>query len=151
MVQAAVSEHVKLPVGYRIEYGGTFEHYLTARDRLALIVPLTLALIVFMLWTGLGRMRTALILFLNVPFAVVGGVLALWVRGLPFSISAGTGFIALFGVAVLNGLVLVSFCQDMQAEGLDRVRAIRQAADLRLRPVLTTAFVAAAVKQSRLV
>ena len=142
-VQAAVSEHVKLPVGYRIEYGGTFEHYLTARDRLALIVPLTLALIVFMLWTGLGRMRTALILFLNVPFAVVGGVLALWVRGLPFSISAGTGFIALFGVAVLNGLVLVSFCQDMQAEGLDRVRAIRQAADLRLRPVLTTAFVAA--------
>ncbi|MBL8971329.1 MAG: efflux RND transporter permease subunit, partial [Myxococcales bacterium] len=121
-VQAAVATMDTLPVGYRVEYGGTFEHYLTARDRLALIVPLALLLIVFMLWTALGRMRAALIIFLNVPFAVVGGVLALWLRALPFSISAGIGFIALFGVAVLNGLVLVSFCQRMQAEGMDRVQ-----------------------------
>ncbi len=142
-VQAAVRGGVALPVGYRIEYGGTFEHYLTARDRLLVIVPLALLLIVFMLWTALGKLRAALIIFLNVPFAVVGGVLALWLRGLPFSISAGIGFIALFGVAVLNGLVLVSFCQRMQADGMDRVRAIRQAAALRLRPVLTTALVAA--------
>ncbi|MBL9104095.1 MAG: efflux RND transporter permease subunit [Myxococcales bacterium] len=142
-VQAAVAQTVALPVGYRVEYGGTFEHYLTARDRLIVIVPLALLLIIFMLWTALGRMRAALIIFLNVPFAIVGGVLALWLRALPFSISAGIGFIALFGVAVLNGLVLVSFCQRMQAEGLGRAEAIRQAAELRLRPVLTTALVAA--------
>ncbi|MBZ5711783.1 efflux RND transporter permease subunit [Nannocystis pusilla] len=142
-VQAVVGAEIELPVGYRVEYGGMFEHYLTARDRLALIVPLALALIVFMLWTALGRMRSALIIFLNVPFAVVGGVLALWLRDLPFSISAGVGFIALFGVAVLNGLVLVSFCHHIQAEGVEHVAAIRQAAELRLRPVLTTALVAA--------
>jgi heavy metal efflux system protein len=142
-VQAVVARTVELPVGYRVEYGGTFEHYLTARDRLIVIVPLALLLIIFMLWTALGRMRAALIIFLNVPFAIVGGVLALWLRALPFSISAGIGFIALFGVAVLNGLVLVSFCQRMQAEGLGRAEAIRQAAELRLRPVLTTALVAA--------
>jgi cobalt-zinc-cadmium resistance protein CzcA len=132
-----------LPVGYRIEYGGTFEHYIAARDRLAVVVPLALALILFMLWTALRTMRAALIIFLNVPFAIIGGVIALWLRGLPFSISAGVGFIALFGVAMLNGLVLVTFCQRLQSEGVDRLTAIGQAAELRLRPVLTTALVAA--------
>jgi cobalt-zinc-cadmium resistance protein CzcA len=134
---------LELPVGYRVEYGGTFEHYAAARDRLAVVVPLALALIVFMLWTALGNMRAALIIFLGVPFAVVGGVLALWLRDLPFSISAGVGFIALFGVAVLNGLVLVTFAERMQHGGADPTRAIREAAELRLRPVLTTALVAA--------
>jgi cobalt-zinc-cadmium resistance protein CzcA len=142
-VQALLRRDLPLPVGYRFEYGGTFEHYLTARDRLSVIVPAALALIVFMLWTALGRIRAALIIFLNVPFAVVGGVVALAVRGLPFSISAGIGFIALFGVAVLNGLVLVAFCQRIQHEGATRAQAIAEAARLRLRPVLTTALVAA--------
>lgn len=140
--QARVAE-VALPVGYRVQYGGTFEHYIAARDRLALVVPLALALIVFMLWTALGNVGAALIIFLGVPFSTVGGVLALWLRNLPFSISAGVGFIALFGVAVLNGLVLVTFAERAQADGEDRVTAIRRAAELRLRPVLTTALVAA--------
>jgi cobalt-zinc-cadmium resistance protein CzcA len=142
-VQAVLAEGAELPVGYRIEYGGTFEHYIAARDRLVVVVPLALALILFMLWTALRTMRAALIIFLNVPFAIIGGVVALWLRGLPFSISAGVGFIALFGVAMLNGLVLVTFCQRMQSEGADRVRAIALAAELRLRPVVTTALVAA--------
>jgi cobalt-zinc-cadmium resistance protein CzcA len=141
--QAVLAEGAELPVGYRIEYGGTFEHYIAARDRLAVVVPLALALILFMLWTALRTMRAALIIFLNVPFAIIGGVIALWLRGLPFSISAGVGFIALFGVAMLNGLVLVTFCQRLQSEGVDRLTAIGQAAELRLRPVLTTALVAA--------
>ena len=141
--QAALADGAGLPVGYRVEYGGTFEHYIAARDRLMVVVPLALALILFMLWTALQSMRAALIIFLNVPFAIIGGVIALWLRALPFSISAGVGFIALFGVAMLNGLVLVTFCQRMQHEGADRVTAIAQAAELRLRPVLTTALVAA--------
>jgi cobalt-zinc-cadmium resistance protein CzcA len=117
--QAALAAGLALPPGYRVEYGGTFEHYLAARDRLMLVVPLALALILFLLWTALGRMRAALIIFLNVPFAIVGGVMALWLRDLPFSISAGVGFIALFGVAVLNGLVLVSFASRLEDEGID--------------------------------
>ncbi len=141
-VQAALQGGLQLPPGYRIEYGGTFEHYLAARDRLRVVVPLALVLILFLLWTALGRVRAAIIIFLNVPFAIVGGVAALWLRDLPFSISAGVGFIALFGVAVLNGLVLVSFAQRLEEGGMARAAAIREAAELRLRPVLTTALVA---------
>ena len=89
------------------------------------------------------EVRAALLIFLNVPFAVVGGVLALWLRGIPFSISAGVGFIALFGVAVLNGLVLLSFDHQLEAQGLPPSKAIRKAAEMRLRPVLMTALVAA--------
>jgi len=140
--QARVRAEVTLPPGYRVEYGGTFQHYLAARDRLVIVVPLALGLILFLLWTALGRVRAALIIFLNVPFAIVGGVLGLWLRDLPFSISAGVGFIALFGVAVLNGLVLVSFALRMESDGVSHGEAIRQAAELRLRPVLTTALVA---------
>jgi cobalt-zinc-cadmium resistance protein CzcA len=88
-------------------------------------------------------MRAGLLIFLNVPFAVIGGVVALWLRDIPFSISAGVGFIALFGVAVLNGLVLVSFARHLEAQGVTQARAIQQAAELRLRPVLMTALVAA--------
>jgi cobalt-zinc-cadmium resistance protein CzcA len=140
--QARIREAVTLPPGYRVEYGGTFQHYLAARDRLMLVVPLAMALIVFLLWLALGRLRAAALIFLNVPFAIVGGVLALWLRDLPFSISAGVGFIALFGVAVLNGLVLVSFARRLEDDGASPGDAIRQAAELRLRPVLTTALVA---------
>ncbi len=133
---------VELPVGYRLEWGGQFQHYTEARARLAVVVPLALALILFLLWLSFGSMRTGLLIFLNVPFAIVGGVVALWARGIPFSISAGVGFIALFGVAVLNGLVLISFARDLEAAGASHVEAITRAAEARLRPVLMTALVA---------
>ena len=136
------SAPVKLPVSYRMEWGGQFKHYLEARERLAVVVPLALALILFLLWLSFGSMRTGLLIFLNVPFAIVGGVVALWLRDIPFSISAGVGFIALFGVAVLNGLVLMAFARDLEATGLGHVEAMARAADARLRPVLMTALVA---------
>jgi cobalt-zinc-cadmium resistance protein CzcA len=139
----AVVAAVKLPTGYRIEWGGQFQNYASARARLAIVVPLALGLIMFLLWIAFGKMKPAILVFANVPFAAVGGVLALWLRGIPFSISAGVGFIALFGVAVLNGLVLVSFCLHLQAEGQPPGTAIERAAELRLRPVLMTALVAA--------
>ena len=141
--QAAIARDVELPTGYRLAWGGQFEHYTEAKARLAVVVPLALSLIVFLLWLAFRSMRTALLIFLNVPFAVVGGVVALWLREIPFSISAGVGFIALFGVAVLNGLVLISFSRHLEEGGMGHVQAIRQAAELRLRPVLMTALVAA--------
>jgi cobalt-zinc-cadmium resistance protein CzcA len=141
--RAAVTSQVKLPTGYRIEWGGQFRNYATARARLAVVVPIALGLIVFLLWLAFGRVKPALLVFANVPFAALGGILALWLRDLPFSISAGVGFIALFGVAVLNGLVLVSFCLHLQERGSSPREAIAQAAELRLRPVLMTALVAA--------
>jgi cobalt-zinc-cadmium resistance protein CzcA len=141
--RAAVEANVKLPPGYRIEWGGQFRNYVSARHRLMLVVPLALALILFMLWTALGRIKPALLVFINIPFAAIGGVLLLWLRGIPFSISAGVGFIALFGVAVLNGLVLVSFCLHLEAQGTTPREAIAHAAEMRLRPVLMTALVAA--------
>jgi len=107
------------------------------------VVPAALFLILFLLWLAFRSTRTALLIFLNVPFAIVGGVLALAARGIPFSISAGVGFIALFGVAVLNGLVLVSFSRHLEDGGMNHVDAIRKAAEMRLRPVLMTALVAA--------
>jgi cobalt-zinc-cadmium resistance protein CzcA len=141
--KAAVVARVRVPTGYRIEWGGQFRHYQEAKGRLALVVPLALSLIGFLLWLAFRSLRAALVIFLNVPFAVVGGVVALWLRGIPFSISAGVGFIALFGVAVLNGLVLVSFSRHLEADGVPKLAAIRQAAEMRLRPVLMTALVAA--------
>jgi len=141
--RAAVAARVTLPPGYRIEWGGQFHNYATARARLGVVVPLALALIVFLLWLAFGKMKPALLVFVNVPFAAIGGLLALWARDIPFSISAGVGFIALFGVAVLNGLVLVSFCLHLQEDGTSPRQAIAEAAELRLRPVLMTALVAA--------
>jgi cobalt-zinc-cadmium resistance protein CzcA len=141
--RAAVDAKVQLPPGYRIEWGGQFRNYVSARHRLMLVVPLALALILFLLWMAFGRVKPALLVFINIPFAAIGGVLLLWLRGIPFSISAGVGFIALFGVAVLNGLVLASFCLQLQAKGTAARQAIVEAATLRLRPVLMTAFVAA--------
>jgi cobalt-zinc-cadmium resistance protein CzcA len=138
-----VDAEVKLPTGYRIEWGGEFHNYLNARARLLIVVPLALALIGFSLWLAFHAVRPALLIFLNVPFAIIGAIVALWLRGIPFSISAGVGFIALFGISVLNGLVLVSFARHQQAEGKSALEAIRAAAELRLRPVLMTALVAA--------
>lgn len=141
--QAKVGAGVVAPTAYRIEWGGQFEHYEEAKGRLQIAVPAALFLILFLLWLAFRSSRTALLIFLNVPFAVVGGVVALALRAIPFSISAGVGFIALFGVAVLNGLVLVSFSRHLEERGTDHVEAIRQAAEMRLRPVLMTALVAA--------
>ncbi|MBS2012527.1 MAG: efflux RND transporter permease subunit [Deltaproteobacteria bacterium] len=140
--QAGIAKDVQLPVGYRAEWGGQFEHYIEAKQRLAIVVPLALALILFLLWLAFRSIRSGILIFLNVPFAIIGGVVALWLRDIPFSISAGVGFIALFGVAVLNGLVLVSFARHLEERGMDHVEAIQQAAELRLRPVLMTALVA---------
>ena len=141
--RAAVEREVQLPAGYRIEWGGQFRNFLEARARLMIVVPLALALIVFMLWMAFHALKPAILIFINIPFAIVGGVAALWIRDIPFSISAGVGFIALFGVAVLNGLVLVSFSRQLEQTGVNPRRAIRDAAELRLRPVLMTALVAA--------
>jgi len=140
--QAAVEAGVRLPVGYRPEWGGQFQHYTEARQRLAVVVPLALGLIAFLLWMAFNDGRAAALIFLGVPFAVAGGLLALAARGIPLSISAGVGFVALFGVAVLNGLVLVSFARELEGRGVDRGAAIQQATELRLRPVLMTALVA---------
>jgi cobalt-zinc-cadmium resistance protein CzcA len=141
--RAAVAARVTLPAGYRIEWGGQFRNYTSAKQRLMLVVPLALGLIMFLLWLAFRQFTPAALVFINVPFAVVGGVVSLWLRDIPFSISAGVGFIALFGVAVLNGLVLVSFCLQREDAGIAPREAIAEAAALRLRPVLMTAFVAA--------
>ncbi len=140
--QAAVAR-LERPDGYRLEWGGMFGHYVEARARLAVVVPIVLVAIVFLLWMAFDRLGPALLIFTGVPFAAVGGVAALAIRGIPFSISAGVGFIALFGVAVLNGLVLVTVAQALREEGLAAVEAITAACERRLRPVLTTALVAA--------
>lgn len=140
--QAAVHREITLPTGYRVEWGGQFEHYQEAKARLFVVVPLALTLIAFLLWMAFGSFRAAALIFLNVPFAAIGGVVALWIRNIPFSISAGVGFIALFGVAVLNGLVLVSFARQEEERGIPHAEAIARAAELRLRPVLMTALVA---------
>jgi len=140
--RAAVDREVKLSEGYRVTWGGRFEHYIEARNRLAVVVPLALALIVSLLWLAFRAMRPALLILSTVPFAIVGGVVTLWLRDLPFSISAGVGFVALFGVAVLNGLVLVSFARRLEEQGTPHLEAIRQSAEQRLRPVLMTALVA---------
>lgn len=140
--QAAIEKTIKFPVGYRPEWGGQFQHYLAAKQRLFVVVPLALGLIAFLLWMAFRDGRAAGLIFLGVPFAVVGGILALAIRGIPFSISAGVGFVALFGVAVLNGLVLVSFARSLEAHGMPHEEAIQHATEMRLRPVLMTALVA---------
>jgi cobalt-zinc-cadmium resistance protein CzcA len=142
-VKQAVAEQVEIPAGYWIEYGGTFEQLESASKRLAVVVPLTLLIIAGLLFTALGSARDAAVIFSGVPLALTGGVLALWMRGIPLSISAGVGFIALSGVAVLNGLVMVSFIRELRAEGVSLEEAIIQGALTRLRPVLMTALVAA--------
>jgi cobalt-zinc-cadmium resistance protein CzcA len=136
------AERVKLPSGYRLEWGGQFRHYQEAKQRLFTIVPLALGLILLALYMALGSLARAALIFTSVPFAVVGGVVALFVRDIPFSVSSGVGFVALFGVAVLNGLVLVTFAQDLEKQGLSPGEAMHSAARLRLRPVLMTALVA---------
>jgi cobalt-zinc-cadmium resistance protein CzcA len=139
-----IDENVTMPPGYTLEWGGQFENLERASGRLAMVVPLALLLIFVLLYGTFGAARPAVLIFLNVPFAAVGGVMALAVRGMPFSISAGVGFIALFGVAVMNGVVLVTYIRKLESEqGLAPVQAAREAAIVRMRPVLMTASVAA--------
>ncbi len=140
--RAAIDAQVKLPPGVHVEWGGQFENLASARNRLALVVPICFAVIMLLLYGALGSVRDAVIVFTGVPLALVGGVLALVLRGMPFSVSAAVGFIALSGVAVLNGLVMVSSIHDLMARGMDRVRAARDGALARLRPVAMTALVA---------
>jgi len=140
--QRAIEEKVELPPGYFVRFGGQFENLERARTRLFIVVPLALALVFLLLQLSSGRVGDTLRIFSGVPFALVGGVLALLARGLPFSISAAVGFIALFGVAVLNGLVLVSRIRMLIDGGMELTAAVREAAMSRLRPVLMTASVA---------
>jgi cobalt-zinc-cadmium resistance protein CzcA len=139
----AVASRLDLPPGYYVTWGGQFEHLEAATKRLLLAVPLALFLIFVLLYGAFGAARPALLIFLNVPMAATGGILALLTRGMPFSISAGVGFIALFGVAVLNGVVLISSIRRLQDDsGLPPEQAAVRAATTRLRPVLMTALVA---------
>lgn len=141
-VQAAVSEQVEIPAGYWVDYGGTFEQLISASKRLAVVVPLTLLIIFGLLFMAVNSAKDAALVFTGVPLALTGGVAALAMRDLPLSISAGVGFIALSGVAVLNGLVMLSFIRDLRAQGTALEPAIIQGALRRLRPVLMTALVA---------
>ncbi len=140
--QAKIEQQVKLPPGYYVTWGGTFENLQRASARLLIVVPLALFLIFVLLFTTFGSVRQALLIYTGIPFAVVGGIFALFLRGMPFSISAGVGFIALFGVAVLNGVVMVSYINKLREEGRSVVDAVREGAETRLRPVLMTALVA---------
>ncbi len=141
-LQQRVQSESRLPAGYWIEYGGTFEQLISARDRLTFVVPLAMLLILGLLYLAFRSLKDALLVFTGVPLALTGGVLALWITGIPLSISAGVGFIALCGVAVLNGLVMVSFMRKLLEDQLPLDRAIVEGALTRLRPVLTTALVA---------
>lgn len=140
--QAAIASRVKIPNGYRLEFGGQFENLQRARARLLIVVPLTLLLILGLLYLTFHSWAPALLILVNIPFAATGGIFALALRGLPFSISAAVGFIALFGVAVLNGLVLVSQARANLLQGSSPRDAAHDGALRRLRPVLTTALVA---------
>jgi len=141
--KAEVARDVKLPAGYWIEWGGQFENLERASSTLAIAVPIALFLIFVLLYTAFGSARPALLIYLNVPLAATGGLLALFLRGMPFSISAGVGFIALFGIAVLNGVVLMSYIIQLRKDGKSAPDAAREGAGIRLRPVMMTALVAA--------
>ena len=137
-----IADQVQLPAGSFVEWGGQYENLQAASRRLTLVVPAVFALIFLLLYLALGKVRPALAIYSAIPLALAGGVFALALAGLPFSISAAVGFIALSGIAVLNGLVLMSSVVDMQAAGRPLEAAIRESALTRLRPVLMTALVA---------
>lgn len=137
-----IKEAVTIPAAYWSSWGGQFEHMISARNRLWIVVPSALILILLLLVATFGTVKDALLVFTGVPFALTGGVVALWFRDIPLSISAGVGFIALCGVAVLNGLVMISFIKALQDEGRPLDESILEGATTRLRPLLMTALVA---------
>ncbi|MBV9866204.1 MAG: efflux RND transporter permease subunit [Abitibacteriaceae bacterium] len=141
-VQKKVDAQVKLPVGYHLEYGGTFQNLQSGRARLMIVVPITFGVIFLLLFTTFSSLKQAALVFTGIPLAITGGILALLFRGMHFSMSAGIGFIALFGVAVLNGVVLVTFINHLRQQGESVHNAVVDGCLLRLRPVLMTAAVA---------
>lgn len=141
-IQQAVAEKVEIPAGYWVEYGGTYQKLQSASKRLSIVVPVTLLMIIGLLILALNSFKDAMIIFTGVPLALTGGIAALLLRDIPFSISAAVGFIALSGIAILNGLVMVSFIRELRKEGVNLNQAIFDGALTRLRPVLTTALVA---------
>jgi cobalt-zinc-cadmium resistance protein CzcA len=142
-IQGKLKTGLRLPPGYSIVYGGQFENLNHAKDRLAIAVPVSLVLIFMLLFLAFRSVKEALLIFTGIPLAAIGGVLALWLRGMPFSISAGVGFIALFGVAVLNGIVLVASLNELASAGVTKIRErVLRATEERFRPVLLTASVA---------
>ena len=141
-IQKVMKDKIVLPAGYYVTYGGTFENLQAAKSRLALVVPIALALIFVLLFFTFQSFLEAAIIYLAIPLSAIGGVVALWLRGMPFSVSAGIGFIALFGVAVLNGIVLLSFFKQLADEGLGVEERLKKGLELRFRPVIVTAAVA---------
>ena len=141
-IQKVMKDKIVLPAGYYVTYGGTFENLQAAKSRLALVVPIALALIFVLLFFTFQSFLEAAIIYLAIPLSAIGGIVALWLRGMPFSVSAGIGFIALFGVAVLNGIVLLSFFKQLADEGLSVEERLKKGLELRFRPVIMTAAVA---------
>lgn len=139
---ATIDQKVKVPAGYWTTWGGQFEQLQSAAERLQIVVPVALLMVITLLFFMFNNLKDGLIVFTGIPFALTGGVLALWMRGIPLSISAGVGFIALSGVAVLNGLVMIAFIRSLREQGLSIGEAVRDGALTRLRPVLMTALVA---------
>ena len=140
--QKVMKTKITLPAGYYVTYGGTFENLQAAKSRLALVVPIALALIFVLLFFTFQSFLEAAIIYLAIPLSAIGGIVALWLRGMPFSVSAGIGFIALFGVAVLNGIVLLSYFKQLAEEGLSVEERLKKGLELRFRPVIMTAAVA---------
>jgi cobalt-zinc-cadmium resistance protein CzcA len=138
-IQKIVETKIELPAGYYLEYGGQFENQQRAMKKLSIIVPVALALIFLMLFISLESVRSAALIFINVPLALIGGIFGLFIMGEYLSVPASVGFIALFGIAVQNGLVLVSYINQLREEGQTTEQAITEACLLRLRPVLMTA------------
>ena len=141
--QKAVEDKIDLPPGYRVEFGGEFQNQRRAAQRLSLMIPLSLVLIFVVLFATLRSFRQALLILFNIPLALIGGVIALAISGEYLSVPASVGFIALLGIAVLNGLVLITYFNDLRALGYSMEQTIRQGASRRLRPVLMTATTAA--------
>ena len=141
-IKASIAKNIKLPPGYNITYGGQFEDEQQAAARLELGVPLSIVLLFIMLFSTFGSVRQASLILLNIPFAMIGGVISLYLSGLYMSVPASVGFITLFGVAVLNGVVMVSYFNQLRDAGVGVLDAVQQGAERRLRPVLMTAMIA---------
>ncbi len=138
-IQEKIEANIKLPTGYYIKYGGSFENLQKAKDRLMVVVPIALILIFVMLYFALKSLSQTLIIYMTIPLSIIGGIFSLWLRGMPFSISAGIGFIVLFGVSVLNGLVLISSMNDLKKEGYGLKERIFKGTKERIRPIFLTA------------
>ena len=141
-LQAAAAKELKLPAGYDIIWSGEFENQQRAMQRLSWVVPLSILVIFLLLFDAFKSFRSALLIVANIPFALIGGIVALWLAGIPLSVSAAIGFIALFGQAVLNGVVIVTHYNELRSEGMELVDAVRQGSLTRLRTVLMTALLA---------